>query len=58
MAQKIQAIRGMNDYLPADTRVWQKIENALKQILAGYGFSEIRTPIVEHTLYFSEQLVK
>lgn len=48
----------MNDYLPADTRVWQKIENTLKQILAGYGFSEIRTPIVEHTLYFSEQLVK
>ena len=56
MAQKIQAIRGMNDYLPADTRVWQKIENTLKQILAGYGFSEIRTPIVEHTPLFQRAI--
>ncbi|MGO2347553.1 MAG: histidine--tRNA ligase, partial [Providencia sp.] len=48
----IQAIRGMNDYLPADTRVWQKIEATLKNILQGYGFSEIRTPIVEQTPLF------
>ncbi len=52
MGKNIQAIRGMNDYLPADTRVWQKIENTLKSILQGYGFSEIRTPIVEHTPLF------
>ncbi|BBG59389.1 histidine--tRNA ligase [Providencia rustigianii] len=42
----------MNDYLPADTRVWQKIEATLKNILQGYGFSEIRTPIVEQTPLF------
>ncbi|UNH29756.1 histidine--tRNA ligase [Moellerella wisconsensis] len=52
MGKNIQAIRGMNDYLPADTRVWQKIEETLKSILRGYGFSEIRTPIVEHTPLF------
>lgn len=52
MGKNIQAIRGMNDYLPADTRVWQKIEETLKGILRGYGFSEIRTPIVEHTPLF------
>lgn len=52
MGKNIQAIRGMNDYLPADTRVWQKIEATLKNILQGYGFSEIRTPIVEQTPLF------
>ncbi|MBP6123709.1 MULTISPECIES: histidine--tRNA ligase [Providencia] len=52
MGKNIQAIRGMNDYLPSDTRVWQKIEATLKNILQGYGFSEIRTPIVEQTPLF------
>ncbi len=52
MGKNIQASRGMNDYLPADTRVWQKIEATLKNILQGYGFSEIRTPIVEQTPLF------
>ncbi|EIT55549.1 histidine--tRNA ligase, partial [Yersinia pestis PY-103] len=27
MAKNIQAIRGMNDYLPADTAIWQRIES-------------------------------
>ncbi|MFP3029066.1 MAG: histidine--tRNA ligase [Arsenophonus sp.] len=52
MAKKIQSIRGMNDCLPADIQFWQKIENKLKQILASYGFSEIRTPIVEQSSLF------
>ncbi len=56
MAKNIQAIRGMNDYLPADTAVWQRIENSLKQVLAGYGFSEIRLPIVEQTPLFKRAI--
>ncbi|MEQ5184429.1 MULTISPECIES: histidine--tRNA ligase [Providencia] len=56
MGKNIQAIRGMNDYLPADTRVWQKIEATLKNILQGYGFSEIRTPIVEQTPLFKRAI--
>ncbi|EKT55713.1 histidine--tRNA ligase [Providencia sneebia] len=56
MAKNIQAVRGMNDYLPADTRVWQKIETVLKNILQSYSFSEIRTPIVEHTPLFSRAI--
>ncbi|WP_323085253.1 histidine--tRNA ligase, partial [Providencia alcalifaciens] len=43
-------------YLPADTRVWQKIEATLKNILQGYGFSEIRTPIVEQTPLFKRAI--
>ncbi|MBT0728128.1 histidine--tRNA ligase [Rosenbergiella australiborealis] len=56
MAKNIQAIRGMNDYLPADTAVWQRIEQCLQQVLAGYGFSEIRLPIVEQTPLFKRAI--
>ncbi|ATA23007.1 histidine--tRNA ligase [Brenneria goodwinii] len=56
MAKNIQAIRGMNDYLPADTALWQRIENSLKQVLSSYGYSEIRTPIVEQTSLFKRAI--
>ncbi|AXW88635.1 histidine--tRNA ligase [Lonsdalea britannica] len=56
MAKNIQAIRGMNDYLPADTALWQRIEGSLKQVLASYGYSEIRTPIVEQTSLFKRAI--
>ena len=56
MAKNIQAIRGMNDYLPADTAIWQRIEGTLKQVLASYGYREIRLPIVEHTPLFSRAI--
>ena len=56
MATKTQSVRGMNDYLPADTAVWQRIENTLKRILTSYGISEIRTPIVEHTPLFQRAI--
>ncbi|KMW72878.1 histidine--tRNA ligase [Photorhabdus luminescens subsp. luminescens] len=56
MAKNIQAIRGMNDYLPADTVIWQRIETILKRVLAGYGYSEIRTPIVEQTPLFKRAI--
>lgn len=56
MSNKIQAIRGMNDYLPAQTAVWQRVESVLKQVLAGYGYSEIRLPIVEYTPLFKRAI--
>jgi histidyl-tRNA synthetase len=31
VAKNIQAIRGMNDYLPEDTALWQPIEAALNK---------------------------
>ncbi|MFF6009740.1 histidine--tRNA ligase [Rahnella sp. R3(2024)] len=56
MAKNIQAIRGMNDYLPEDTALWQRIEGTLKQVLSGYGYSEIRMPIVEQTPLFKRAI--
>lgn len=42
--QNIQAIRGMNDYLPGETAIWQRIEGTLKNVLGSHGYSEIRLP--------------
>ncbi|MEA9392470.1 histidine--tRNA ligase [Acerihabitans sp. TG2] len=56
MANNIQAIRGMNDYLPTDTAIWQRIEGVLKNVLAGYGYSEIRIPLVESTPLFKRAI--
>ncbi len=52
MAQSIQAIRGMNDLLPADTSVWQQVEQVIRSTVRAYGYSEMRMPIVEQTSLF------
>ncbi|MCW1833941.1 histidine--tRNA ligase [Pantoea ananatis] len=56
MTKNIQAIRGMNDFLPADTAIWQRVEDVLKSVLASYGYSEIRLPIVEQTPLFKRAI--
>ena len=56
MAKKIQAIRGMNDILPAQSPVWQYLEGTVKDLLAGYGYDEIRMPIVEQTALFKRSI--
>lgn len=48
----IQAIRGMNDLLPAETIIWQHVEKTLKNYFTQYGYQEIRLPIVEKTELF------
>jgi histidyl-tRNA synthetase len=54
--KKIQAIRGMNDLLPADSALWQYVENVATDILARYGYQEIRFPIVESTELFKRSI--
>ncbi len=56
MAKNIQAIRGMNDILPAQSPVWQYLEGTVKDILAGYGYDEIRMPILEQTALFKRSI--
>ncbi len=54
--KQIQSIRGMNDILPDETPVWQYIEEQVTQLLAAYGYSEIRMPIVEQTSLFERSI--
>lgn len=50
---KITAIRGFNDVLPSDAQKWRKLEAILGDVLDGYGFSQIRLPLVEETQLFA-----
>jgi histidyl-tRNA synthetase len=49
---KIQAIRGMNDILPEKTIFWRRVERKLSDILIGYGYQEVRLPLLEKTALF------
>lgn len=56
MAKGLQAIRGMNDILPADIAYWQYVEEVLRQVVDSYGYHEIRFPIVEQTQLFARTI--
>ncbi len=56
MSEKIQSIRGMNDLLPEDSGLWQKVEQILRDTLNGYGYHEVRMPIVEKTGLFKRAI--
>ena len=52
MSQKIQAIRGMEDILPDASPLWEKLEDACREVFRQYGYRNIRTPLVEPTALF------
>ncbi|CUR53720.1 Histidine--tRNA ligase [Serratia symbiotica] len=56
MSNNIQAIRGMNTYLPKDAILFQYVENILKKILNNYSYNEIRLPIIEKTSLFKRAI--
>jgi len=56
MAKTIQAVRGMNDILPAETSAWQYLEDTLREVVHAYGYREIRLPLLEKTELFSRSI--
>lgn len=48
----LTAPKGTQDILPEESYKWQFVENAVRDICRQYGFSEIRTPVFEHTEVF------
>jgi len=46
----------MNDCLPTDSPLWQKVEGTVKKVISAYGYSEVRMPIVEQTHLFSRAI--
>ncbi|MDQ5983982.1 MAG: Histidine--tRNA ligase [Eubacteriales bacterium SKADARSKE-1] len=51
-----KAPRGTQDILPKDSYKWQFIENIMLNQAELFGFSEIRTPVFEHTELFSRSV--
>ena len=56
MTVEVQPVRGMNDVLPAEIGAWQRLEACIRELLAAYGYEEIRVPIVEHTALFKRAI--
>lgn len=60
-AEKLVAVKGMNDILPAsvprtdklpDSGLWQWFETTVRTVLGRYGYQYLLTPIVEPTALF------
>jgi histidyl-tRNA synthetase len=56
MATTLQAVRGMNDVLPAEIGAWQHLEAVTREILTAYGYEEIRVPLLERTELFKRAI--
>ena len=49
---KIQAVRGMQDILPARKEIFRTIEDVARDVLSVYGYREIGLPHIEQTSLF------
>ncbi|HVY27168.1 MAG TPA: histidine--tRNA ligase [Polyangiaceae bacterium] len=49
---EFRAIKGMYDILPDEARRFALVESAFRRAVELHGFSEVRTPVLEHTELF------
>ena len=52
IAEKLVAVKGMNDILPPDSAWWEWLEEKVRTLMARYAYRNIRTPILEPTPLF------
>ena len=52
MAEKLTAVKGMNDIAPPQSAHWEWLEDTLRALMRRYGYRNLRTPIVEPTALF------
>lgn len=52
MADKINAVKGMNDILPPDSARWEWFEDKVRSLMARHAYRNVRTPVVEPTALF------
>lgn len=52
MAEKLSAVKGMNDIVPPHSATWEWLEQQVRSLMARYAYRNIRTPIVEPTALF------
>ncbi|NOT18675.1 MAG: histidine--tRNA ligase [Sideroxydans sp.] len=52
----LQAVKGMNDILPDEAQLWLWFEDTVRDWLEGYGYRNIRMPLVEPTALFKRAI--
>ncbi|MBK1631009.1 histidine--tRNA ligase [Thiohalocapsa halophila] len=56
MPERLQAIRGMHDVLPEQAPIWQHLEDHARAVIEGYGYREMRTPLLEPVELFKRSI--
>jgi histidyl-tRNA synthetase len=51
-ADRLTAVKGMNDILPPDSSRWEWLEEKVRTHMARYAYRNVRTPILEPTALF------
>ncbi len=54
--ETLQAVKGMNDILPDEAQLWLWFEDTVREWLEGYGYRNIRMPLVEPTALFKRAI--
>lgn len=52
MAEKLNAVKGMNDIFAPESAHWEWLEGRVRDLMARYAYRNVRTPIVEPTGLF------
>jgi len=53
---KFQAIKGVRDITPPESALWNRVEQAAREVFSSFRFSEIRLPIFEQTELFARSI--
>ena len=48
----LRAVRGMNDVLPDEAALWERVEDTVREVFRSYGYRNLRVPLVEPTPLF------
>lgn len=52
MADKLNAVKGMNDILPPESARWEWLEATVRDLMGRFAYRNVRTPILERTALF------
>ena len=55
-SKTLQAVRGMNDLMPQDAPLWQFLEDTTREVFEQYGYTLMRTPVVESTPLYARAI--
>jgi histidyl-tRNA synthetase len=54
--RQFQAIKGVRDILPPESALWNRVEQAAREVFGTFRFGEIRLPIFEQTELFARSV--
>ena len=52
----ITTVKGTRDILPPDSYIWNRVEVLAAEVFQGFGYGEIRTPLMEPTELFTRSI--